>query len=114
MNKPAPLVDKKKRNIGFLLIGLLALIGIVLLILPADYFDTGHATCVSVLLLNRECPGCGMTRAVQHLIHFEFKEAFEFNKLSFVVFPLLVYMLLWEIRKRYFIKNGHTEDQTEG
>lgn len=62
-----------------------------LLLLPATYFDTGQALCPSKLLLDKECPGCGITRSVQHAIHFDFKEAWDFNKLIIIVLPLLIY-----------------------
>jgi hypothetical protein len=65
---------------------------IVLLILPADFFDDGPSLCLSVILLNETCFGCGITRAIQHLIHFEFSTAAEYNKLSFIVLPILVYV----------------------
>ena len=66
---------------------------IILFILPADYFDNGQSICASVLLFDIECYGCGMTRAVMHLIHLEFTKAIEYNKLVILVFPLLT--LLW-------------------
>jgi hypothetical protein len=95
---------KKKRIIGSILLFLLVAFGITLLVLPSTFFDTGPPMCLSVLLFNKNCYGCGMTRGVMHLIHFEFAEAWEFNKLSFIVFPLLVGMLLWEIYQRFFKK----------
>ena len=64
---------------------------IVLLILPADFFDDGPPMCLSVILLKMECLGCGMTRAIMHLIHFEFNEAAYYNVGSFVVFPILAF-----------------------
>jgi len=48
-----------------------------------------------------ECLGCGITRSVQHLIHFQFQEAWAFNKLVVVVFPALVYFWFTELRKMY-------------
>lgn len=68
-------------------------IPIVLLILPADFFDNGQSICLSKVLLDRECPGCGTTRAIQHLIHLDFKQAWEFNKLSFII--LIVCVFIW-------------------
>jgi len=91
-----------RKQKGILSLALLALIGIVLLVLPGSYFDTGKPMCISVLLFNKQCYGCGMTRGIQHLIHFEFEQAYAYNKLSFVVFPLLVYMILWEIYRKFF------------
>lgn len=68
-------------------------IPIVLLILPADHFDHGEVMCPSKRFLDFECLGCGLTRAVQHLIHFEFQTAWDYNKLVVIVFPLIV--LYW-------------------
>jgi hypothetical protein len=64
----------------------------VLLILPADFFDEGQSICISVLLFDETCFGCGMTRAIQHLIHFNFFTAYSYNKLAIIVLPLLVYV----------------------
>ena len=70
-----------------------------LLYLPATYFDEGQSICLSVVLLDKQCYGCGMTRGIQHLIHGDFYAAYHFNKLAFIVFPLTVFMLLYEIYK---------------
>lgn len=77
-------------------LGLLLIIP-VLLFLGADYFDNGPSRCLSVVLFDMECYGCGMTRAVQHLIHFDFAKAAEYNKLSFIVAPLLLYIWVKEL-----------------
>lgn len=108
MNKPKETKTYPKK-MGYIIIGMLAVLGIVLLILPADYFDHGSPMCLSVLLLNKECYGCGMTRGIQHLIHLDFENAYHFNKLSFVVLPLFAYMTIWEIRKRFF--SNHEDDK---
>ena len=43
-----------------------------------------------------ECRGCGMTRAVMHLMHFDLDSAVYFNRGSVFIFPLLVYVWwLW-------------------
>jgi hypothetical protein len=64
---------------------------IVLLILPTTFFDHGQAICLSKLLLNKTCPGCGLTRGVQHLIHFDFSGAYAYNKLTYIVFPIAAF-----------------------
>lgn len=101
---------KHKQKIGYALLFLLVSFGLYLMYLPADYFDTGEAMCLSVRFFDVECYGCGMTRAVMHLIHFEFTTAWDFNKLSFIVFPLMVCMLLWEIWQR-FLKQDSKKNQ---
>jgi len=84
----------------------LVLLPIILIILPADFFDKGNTMCLSVLLADQECYGCGITRAIQHLIHFNFEKAYAFNKLSFVVLPLMIYVWYSEIKKTYIkLKN---------
>lgn len=75
----------------------LVLLPIILVILPADFFDSGQSVCVSVLLFDQECPGCGMTRGVQHLLHLDFLTAYQFNKLSLIVMPLLIFLWLKEV-----------------
>lgn len=68
---------------------------IALWLLPANFFDDGQSVCVSRLLFDVECYACGLTRAVMHLMHFDFAEAFYYNSLVVVVLPLLI--LLWGI-----------------
>jgi len=74
---------------------------LILIILPANFFDSGQSMCLSIIILDRECYACGMTRAVQHLIHFDFISAYNFNKISFIVVPLLIYLNVKEIIKIY-------------
>lgn len=92
------ILNNKKLMAKMALTGLI-LAFCVLLILPADFFDEGQTICISVLLLDKKCYGCGMTRGIQHLIHGEFAAAYNFNKLSFIVFPLAVYLIATEIYK---------------
>jgi hypothetical protein len=62
--------------------------------LPADFFDNSQTIlCPSRLFFDFECFGCGMTRAVQHLHHFQYEDAAYFNKGSFFVYPVLV--IVW-------------------
>lgn len=70
-------------------LALIVLLPIVLLLLPADHFDAGESICLSQVLFNFECYGCGMTRACQHLIHLDFENAFAYNMGSFLALPAL-------------------------
>jgi hypothetical protein len=65
----------------------------LLVLFPADYFDNGESLCLSVRLFDVQCLGCGLTRATMHLIHFEMLEAWKFNKLVFIIFPIAT--LFW-------------------
>ena len=65
----------------------------VLWLLPADFFDSGNGIgCPSQLLLDIECLGCGMTRAVMHLHHFDFTEAIYYNIGVVAIYPFLVWL----------------------
>ena len=71
---------------------------IIILILPADFFDTGASICPSKRFFDIECYGCGMTRAVMHLVHFDFDSALYYNQLSFIVGPVLaIFWVKWTI-----------------
>ena len=71
----------------------IVLLPIVLLILPGNYFDDKQSMCFSMLLFDVNCYGCGLTRACQHLIHFQFEDAYAYNVLSFIAFPMLA--IVW-------------------
>ena len=72
---------------------------IVLWILPADHFDEGQSMCPSVLLFNTECPGCGSTRAVQHLHHADLAEALYFHSAAPLIYLFLIGLWsLWTYR----------------
>lgn len=42
------------------------------------------------------CAGCGSQRAIHHLMHFEFFQAFRYNPLLVLTIPLLIYALVIE------------------
>jgi len=63
---------------------------VILLILPADFFDKGRSICLSQLLFGVECFACGLTRGIMHLIHLDFENAFAYNMGSFIILPLMI------------------------
>ncbi|MCC6723145.1 MAG: DUF2752 domain-containing protein [Saprospiraceae bacterium] len=75
---------------AWLKLGVLALFPIFLFILPANFFEHGIVLCPSKLLFNLKCSGCGMTRAVMHFHHFQFKTAIAFNPNVILIYPALV------------------------
>tara|TARA_R110001592_G_scaffold75225_1_gene227901 strand:+ start:79885 stop:80214 length:330 start_codon:yes stop_codon:yes gene_type:complete len=90
---------KANKLLFYLYIGGLIAVPIGLLLLPADFFDSGESVCLSVVLLDQECYACGMTRGVQHLLHLDFMTAASFNRLSFIVLPLLILLWFQEMRR---------------
>lgn len=80
-----------------------AVAGLALLALPVDFFDHGRSLCLSQVLLARECPGCGMTRACHHALHLDFAGAWQYNPRWVVVLPLLAFLWsreLWTQARR--------------
>ncbi|MDA8896144.1 DUF2752 domain-containing protein [Bacteroidia bacterium] len=61
--------------------------------LPFRYFDGGAIICPSKKFLDIECFGCGLSRAFERIIHGLFAEAWELNKLSFILFPIAI--IIW-------------------
>lgn len=60
-------------------------------LLPIDFFDSDSTVvCLSRLLLDRECWGCGLTRSVMHAMHADFIGAWQYNRLIVLVLPLLI------------------------
>jgi Protein of unknown function (DUF2752) len=85
---------RKKIDKAWLVLLLIA--PFVLWILPGDFFDnTGIEICPSKLFFNFECLGCGMTRAVMHMHHFQFEDAIFFNYGVVAIYPLLI--VIWFI-----------------
>lgn len=93
------MVRNMKKQFKWIKITGLVIIPIILMIMPSNYFDQGQSICLSKVLLDQECYGCGMTRAVMHLIHFEFIDAYHFNKISFIVFPMMGFLWMKELVK---------------
>lgn len=83
--------DKSKKVIyTFLLIS----IPVTLWSLPSTFFDEGTSISLFAFFgVEDYVYSTGMTRAVMHLMHLDIQTAMEYNKLSFVVLPLL--MMYW-------------------
>ena len=90
----------ENRTFNKIYLGLLLVSPVVLLCLPADFFDHSMANlCLSKLILHRECFACGTTRAVMHGIHFDFRQAWHFNKLFVLVIPFLAWLWYGEVKR---------------
>lgn len=79
---------------------------IIMTILPiAIYFtpisgvEAKPIPCLFRILFDKNCIGCGMSRACFNAIHFNFDKAIEYNPLVVVVLPLCIFYYC-----KYFIK----------
>ncbi len=88
--------ELRKKYFRYIKLGVMALAPMIILLLPADYFDQGPALCPSVIFFNKTCFGCGITRAIMHLMHGEFSIAKEFHAYVFIIFPILLGLYITE------------------
>ena len=85
---------KRSKPVERIWLAALLLTPIVLWILPATFFDNDRfVVCPSRRFFDIECLGCGMTRAVMHMHHFQFEDALFYNLGSVVIYPALV--VIW-------------------
>jgi len=54
-----------------------------------------YPPCVFHALTGLQCPGCGATRALYHLLHGDVSGAFHFNQLLFALVPFLAIAWRW-------------------
>jgi hypothetical protein len=64
---------------------------LIVYVLPTNFLlENRNTLCIHKVLFNFECPGCGMTRALNLALHGSFKEAACFNV---AVFPFLIVII---------------------
>ena len=84
------MTSKRVRNV--LLIGAaVLLIGCAYAVF---YIKTGIGVpCPFYLLTGMKCPGCGVTRMVVSLLHFDLVSAFRYNAVLLCLLPFILYLL---------------------
>lgn len=103
----------------FALIGSLAILslGLIMLLLPVETWESGTSLCLSKAIFGRECLGCGLTRAISSVLHLHFGDAFAYNPLIVVVFPLLCLIIgkyLWRNIKVMYLFFHHPDNNDIG
>lgn len=65
--------------------------------------------CLIKYFIGKKCWNCGMTRAFLSILHFDFKEAYQFNHNVVVVFPLTIgiYLSSWN---KYIFKERKSKN----
>jgi len=102
--------------------GLLALVSIGVIVMaatmrsegPSDVFLPGMKValpelCLTKSILKIPCPGCGMTRSFIAIAHGQWRRAWDFNPVSFLMFAFIAGQVpwrLWQIRR---IRNHQEE-----
>ena len=63
--------------------------------------------CIFHLVTGLKCPGCGVTRMCVALMHLDFRSAYEYNQMIFILSPVLLFIFLTCVI--VYIRNGHWE-----
>ena len=66
---------------------------------PVDNIYNGESICIIKSLFGVECWGCGTTRAVFSVLYGKFSQAWEYNRMIVVIFPLLLWLWVSEIHR---------------
>ncbi len=71
---------------------ILIVIGVAILcfyFMPQNLFESSlnDSHCIHQKIFSKPCPGCGITRATYHVLHFDFKEAIEYN-------PSIIFLII--------------------
>ncbi len=83
---------KETRIYKQLLLFIITFAPVILFFIPVAWLNQQHTICLYKNITGHDCFGCGITRAVLSILHFDFSTAFYYNKLVVIVFPLLVYL----------------------
>lgn len=81
MHMEMTLKTNKNRIINIFILVIVTILFVMLFILKKEI------PCMFKSILGISCPGCGMTRAINEIIHLRFIDAFKFNILSI---PLVI------------------------
>ena len=86
---------KKRAVMSALRAAVCAAVFLSLALIPPETLAP-HSFCPIFHLTGRRCPGCGMTRAFCCILHGRFADAFGWNPLCTVMFPLCVLLSIDE------------------
>lgn len=93
--------NKKIKNRIFIFLGINILLLLCLYLLP---IETKNSLCIYKNIAGKDCINCGMTRAFLSIIHFNFKQAIEYNWRVIIVFPYVIILYLYSWYKYIFDK----------
>lgn len=79
----------KKGNYQKIKLIFMTLLPLLVFFVPVEFIEANPLPCLSKILFNQECWGCGITRACFNMLHFNVKEAILFNKAVVIVFPFV-------------------------
>ncbi|MDR1024602.1 MAG: DUF2752 domain-containing protein [Treponema sp.] len=67
--------------------------------IPTKYLGDTYPICLYRIIFKTKCFGCGTTRAIWSILHFNLIDALSYNKLVVIIFPLYVGCIISWIKK---------------
>jgi hypothetical protein len=89
IGKHLPLLKVIAADIDIKKLFFIIILGILFFSIPKVYLGDSFPVCLYRILFKKKCIGCGTTRAVWSILHFKFSEAYNYNKMIIITFPLL-------------------------
>ncbi|HHG84447.1 MAG TPA: DUF2752 domain-containing protein [Bacteroidetes bacterium] len=103
MRKPSKQLLRKIFRFGK--IGAYLFVPIFLLFQPTNYFDQGQSISLFELIGVENYYSKGITRGCMHLLHLDFAGAAAYNRLSFVIVPLLISIWAFSLYREVKVVN---------
>jgi hypothetical protein len=73
-------------------LGTFLFLPLIFYIIPVSFQDKIGSVCLFKKATGMECWGCGTRHALYAIMNLEFLKAWNYNRMSFVVFAILVYL----------------------
>lgn len=76
-------------------------VNIILLLLFLGYYYLNKyfyigIPCLFYKITNFKCPGCGVTRMLFSLLKLDFKSAFFYNPVVFILLPFIIFSIIYQ------------------
>jgi hypothetical protein len=99
--KHLPLLKNIAASVNFKKLFFVIFLGIIFFSIPKIYLGDTFPICLYRIVLNKKCLGCGTTRAVWSVLHLNFTEAYKYNKMIIITFPLIMGCIVkWILKKQ--------------
>jgi len=97
--KHLPLEKNKTADVILSKILFIIILGTLFFFIPKKYLGDTFPLCLYRIVFGKKCIGCGTTRAVWSVLHFQFYEAYAYNKMIILTFPLIIGSIIkWIIK----------------
>ncbi len=85
----------KKRLLKVLIINTLIILLLISYYYLNKYFHIG-IPCLFYKITSFKCPGCGITRMLFSILKLDFKSAFFYNPVVFILFPFIIFYIIYQ------------------